>query len=77
MRENDSKELDEKNEPSERVSRYPEIQKHVIEWGYLIGILRCGSLRRRKLPSYLCPPAGRAADFFHIYINYFVFKVVK
>ena len=23
------------------------------------------------------PAAGRAADFFHIYINYFVFKVVK
>ena len=23
------------------------------------------------------PTAGRAADFFHIYINFFVFKVVK
>lgn len=78
MRENDSKELDEKNEPSERVRRYPEIQKHVIEWGYLIGILRCGELAPAQAPILFMPGrTGRAADFFHIYINYFVFKVVK
>ena len=53
LRENGSKELSEKNEPSERVRRYPEIQKHVIEWGYLIGILRCGELAPAQAPILL------------------------
>ncbi len=53
MRENDSKELDEKNEPSERVRRYPEIQKHVMEQGYLIRILRCGELAPAQAPILL------------------------
>ena len=77
MRENDSKELDEKNEPSERVRRYPEIQKHVMEQGYLIRILRCGELAPAQAPILFVSDRRQGRRFFHIYINYFVFKVVK
>lgn len=72
MRENDSKELDEKNEPSERVRRYPEIQKHVIEWGYLIGILRCGELAPAQAPILFV--SGRSAEpqIFFTFISIFL-----
>lgn len=69
MRENGSKELDEKNEPSERVRRYPEIQKHVIEWGYLIGILRCGELAPAQAPILFVPGRSAGPQIFFTFIS--------
>lgn len=69
MRENGSKELDEKNEPSERVRRYPEIQKHVIEWGYLIGILRCGELAPAQAPILFVPGRLAGPQIFFTFIS--------